>query len=72
MPADDKAAEADIATVELRRALSLAAQAVARDGPTYLPVFLRLERELAEREAQGDAMARALAAAAHARGDRAA
>lgn len=72
MPADAKADGAEVSTAELRRALSVIAQAVARDGAAYLPVFLRLERELAARVAEGDALARALAAAAQANGDRAA
>jgi hypothetical protein len=72
MPAGAKSEGAEVSTSELRCALSVAAQTVARDGPTYLPVFLRLERELAARDAEGNALARALAAAEQARGGRAA
>jgi hypothetical protein len=52
-----------VSSAELRRALAIAAQLVERHGEAALPIFLRLETELAEREAEGDALARALSLA---------
>ena len=54
----------DCSLAELRRGLDIAAQAVAAHGPAFLPIFLRMEREVAEREAREDAAARAVARAA--------
>ena len=48
---------------DLREALTVAAQIVARDGPAYLPVFLRLEAELQKIDQRASALDRALAAA---------
>ncbi len=45
----------------IRRALLIAAQIVARDGEAFLPVFLRLEQEVALQEERNAALKRALA-----------
>jgi hypothetical protein len=48
----------------IRRALLIAAQIVARDGEAFLPVFVRLEQEVALQEERNAALKRALALAA--------
>jgi len=48
---------------DLDRALAIAAAIVARDGPAYLPIFLRLEAEREKARGDGAAMARARAMA---------
>lgn len=45
----------------LRLALRISAQLVARDGEAYLPIFLRLETEVAALDAREQAMERARA-----------
>lgn len=49
---------------EIRRALTIAAQLVAERGEAFLPIFLRLEAEVAKLEDKAGAIARARAAAA--------
>lgn len=44
---------------DLLRALSIAAQIVARDGDAFLPVFLRLEQEVSALEGRDTALDRA-------------
>lgn len=53
---------------EIRQAFKIAAQLVADRGEAFLPVFLRLEAEVAKLEDKADAMARARATAAQAQG----
>lgn len=48
---------------DLDEALRIAAQAVARDGAIYMPLFLRLEAEQAKRDQAEGALSRALEAA---------
>lgn len=45
---------------EIRRGLQIAAQIVARDGPDYLPIFLRLEAEERRAARESEVMARAI------------
>lgn len=49
---------------QLSRALDILAQLIARDGPVYVPLFERLERELQARQTESDTLSRALARAA--------
>jgi hypothetical protein len=50
----------DVITVErLERALALCAYLVELDGPIVVPLFLRIERELAALRSQQDATERA-------------
>jgi hypothetical protein len=52
----------DEITVErLERGLAVCAQLVLLDGPVMIPMFERIERELAARRSQNDAVARAKA-----------
>lgn len=44
---------------DLERALSIAAQIVARDGDAFLPVFLRMEQEVSALEGRETALDRA-------------
>lgn len=46
---------------DIHRALAVAAQIVARDGPAFLPVFLRLEDEVRALDGTAAALARAVA-----------
>ena len=48
-----------ISTARLEAALGLAAEVVDQLGPAYLPIFERLEAELAARDQSRDAVARA-------------
>lgn len=54
---------------EVRRALIIAAQLVAERGEAFLPIFLRLEAEVAKLEDKASAMARARSAAASRAGE---
>lgn len=51
--------ETPITVDRLERALALSAHLVVRDGPVVLPIFERLERELAAMKATVDALERA-------------
>lgn len=53
----------------LERGLAIAALAVSLDGPKYLPIFKRMEAEVAKARADEDDVSRALnLAAAYTRG----
>lgn len=45
---------------KLRQALSIVAQLVARDGAKFLPVFLRMENEVAMLDKNAEALTRAM------------
>lgn len=57
------AVQAQVDRADLEAALGIAAQLVARDGPKFLPIFLRLESEVEALDGQRSALDRALAAA---------
>ncbi|MEM8849285.1 MAG: hypothetical protein AAGE03_04535 [Pseudomonadota bacterium] len=44
---------------DIERALAIAAQIVARDGEAFLPIFLRMEREVAALDGRDTALDRA-------------
>ena len=57
-----------IEPARIETALHVAAQIVARDGPTFLPVFLRLEQEVEVIAGRNSALERALALGGERRG----
>lgn len=56
----DLALPAIIPTLELERMLSMAAELVCHDS-TYVPIFLRIEKELTARQVANDVIGRARA-----------